>query len=392
MVRTRSTARGSEAGGLTARESGGRWSRGRGVPALIAWLLTTGLLATAQPASAVGLDQAVGSSSSALFGVAAISASNVWAVGSVSLFSEVKNKTLIMHWNGKTWSQVASPGPVSGNATLSAVAAVSARDLWAVGGRDNQVLILHWDGKAWKQVASPKLAGGGQLDGVAAISATDIWAVGAMSAKGTQPVIEHWNGKSWRRVAAPAVHGGSTLVAVAVASTSSIWAVGDNIGHNGSPLIEHWNGATWQVQRSPSPATGALIGVAVTSAKNAWAVSGIADGIADKTLIERWNGSMWKVQHSASPKSGGAILTGVAAASAKNAWAVGVDTDFGFSLGTVIEHWNGKSWSLQHSPVTGGELTAVAVKAGQAWAVGSTGSKAIIERWTGHAWRGFVVK
>ncbi len=63
-----------------------------------------------------------------------------------------------------------------------------------------------------------------------------------------------------------------------------------------------------------------------------------------------------------------------------------------FSFETVIEHWNGKSWSLEHSPIRDGNLNAVAAKGGQAWAVGGTGNQAIIERWTGHAWRGFLVK
>ena len=40
-----------------------------------------------------------------LFGVAATSASNAWAVGTSS------GKTLIVHWNGASWTQVASPSP-----------------------------------------------------------------------------------------------------------------------------------------------------------------------------------------------------------------------------------------------------------------------------------------
>ncbi len=63
-----------------------------------------------------------------------------------------------------------------------------------------------------------------------------------------------------------------------------------------------------------------------------------------------------------------------------------------FSFETVIEHWNGRSWTLAHSPITDGNLNAIAVKDGTAWAVGGDGNHAIIERWTGKAWRGFLFK
>jgi hypothetical protein len=40
--------------------------------------------------------------------------------------------SLILHWNGTKWAQVASPSPGSGS-SLYAVAASSASDIWAVG-------------------------------------------------------------------------------------------------------------------------------------------------------------------------------------------------------------------------------------------------------------------
>jgi len=64
--------------------------------------------------------------------------------------------TLILHWNGNAWSQVASPKVLAGTAgQLSAITVVSATDAWAVGvtgsvgsGKDH-TLLLHWNGKAW---------------------------------------------------------------------------------------------------------------------------------------------------------------------------------------------------------------------------------------------------
>src|SRR5438270_11754958 len=44
-----------------------------------------------------------------LSGVAAVSASNIWAVGSYYAGSVKAGQTLIEHWNGTSWSVVKSP-------------------------------------------------------------------------------------------------------------------------------------------------------------------------------------------------------------------------------------------------------------------------------------------
>jgi hypothetical protein len=98
-----------------------------------------------------------------------------------------------------------SPGTYD---SLAGVAAISARNAWAVGftsSTGTQALIVHWDGSAWTQVPSPALAGGG-LSGVAATPARNVWAVGAaLGGSGYyQTLIEHWNGRTWKRVPSPA--------------------------------------------------------------------------------------------------------------------------------------------------------------------------------------------
>jgi hypothetical protein len=61
-----------------------------------------------------------------LDGVAAISAGDAWAVGSSRPADN--SKTLTGHWNGRKWTRVTSPKPVSGS--LEAVTATSA-DTWS---------------------------------------------------------------------------------------------------------------------------------------------------------------------------------------------------------------------------------------------------------------------
>src|SRR5689334_2303673 len=110
--------------------------------------------------------------------------------------------------------------PVSG--FLTAVAATSARNAWAVGGtNDGKTLIGHWNATAWKRVPSPSPPGA-QLHGVAATSATNAWAVGQTN---TGILILHWNGTAWKREPSPAAAGG-ILFGVAATTARNAWAVG----------------------------------------------------------------------------------------------------------------------------------------------------------------------
>src|SRR6266700_2423815 len=63
-----------------------------------------------------------------------------------------------------------SPGPAASFSTsgeLSGVAATSATNAWAIGATGTgQTLIVHWNGKTWTRVPSP----GGAFHGVAATS------------------------------------------------------------------------------------------------------------------------------------------------------------------------------------------------------------------------------
>ena len=96
-----------------------------------------------------------------LSGVAAVSANDVWAVGYYDNGSGA-SQTLVEHWNGTAWSVVPSPNAGTSYNYLNGVAAVSASDVWAVGyygigGSTNQTLVEHWDGTAWSVVSSPNV-------------------------------------------------------------------------------------------------------------------------------------------------------------------------------------------------------------------------------------------
>jgi hypothetical protein len=56
--------------------------------------------------------------------------------------TSVHQFTWPLHWNGRTWKQVPSPNPGEVN-ELAGAAAVTASNIWAVGDSDSLVLIAH---------------------------------------------------------------------------------------------------------------------------------------------------------------------------------------------------------------------------------------------------------
>jgi len=222
-----------------------------------------------------------GHDNSALNGVAATSAKNAWAVGDYT--PGTATLTLIEHWDGTAWRQLPTPDPSSTGNVLHGIAATSAKNAWAVGWITNsqgaaQTLILHWNGSSWSRSRSQNPGGSANnnfLQAVAAASASDAWAVGNAYTTGfAQPLIEHWNGTAWESVPAPSPSPAMPgfLTGVTVISARDAWAVGSYGFADQHTLIEHWNGSAWHQVRSPSPGLSAvLIGVA-SFRTSLWAV------------------------------------------------------------------------------------------------------------------------
>jgi hypothetical protein len=302
------------------------------------------------------------------------------------------------------WTAVPSPNATSGNNVLAGVSSVSAGDVWAVGQAEDangngQALIEHWNGTAWSVVPNPTILES-NLRGVAAVSAADVWAVGSSltRASGQQALIEHWNGVRWTRVKSPVTGPGTVLNAVTVVSRTNIWAVGEFLagGATAQTLTEHWDGSAWSVVPSPDAGTqnNLLIGVAAVSSTDVWAVGDFLNASnVFQTLTENWNGSSWTIVPSPSQPGTEAGLNAVATASdGRYIWAVGESGSH-----PLIEQWNGTSWVVVHSPTRAGTganiLSGIAIVNGsEAWAVGqsqdvNTGaSSTLIEQWNGVSW------
>ncbi len=101
------------------------------VAAVLIPLLLTTAVAQAQAAPWTVVKSPSPGAGNGLFGAAIISATDIWAVGSV--ISSGVEQTLIEQWNGTSWSVVSSPNPSSSLNLLDGAAAdPSSGQAWAV--------------------------------------------------------------------------------------------------------------------------------------------------------------------------------------------------------------------------------------------------------------------
>jgi hypothetical protein len=233
----------------------------------------------------------LGSNANILHDVDALSSTDAWAVGLGDSTSLSSGHTLILHWNGRRWSVVPSPNTGSGFAELNGVAALSPTDVWAVGSRQGHTLVEHWNGGSWQIVPSPDGARAtSRLLGVAAVSPDDVWAVGSTAGSTSSDVlVEHWNGEAWTTVTAPdGAMPQSALTDVVALSATSVVAVGftlDPLLVNNRTLTEYFDGGSWRVIPSPNPSPeyNTTVGVGGLAGGDTWAV-GAAD---EDTLVLR---------------------------------------------------------------------------------------------------------
>jgi hypothetical protein len=257
----------------------------------------------------------------------------------------------------------------------------------------------------WSVIGSPN-PGSGQngFSGVTCATAVDCWAVGSYgNIGGTNPgtLIEKWDGNSWSVVSSPNTSPTQSngLDDVTCVSASDCWAVG--IYHDGSfghTLIERWDGATWSIVASPNTSatqTNVLESVACTSTNACWAVGYYYNGSFDQTLIEKWDGVSWSIV--SSPNNGTTRsndLSDVTCASANNCWAVG-SYSAGSFYQTLILSWDGVAWISRSAPnlAYSSEFSGVTcVSDNDCWAVGGgqpsavVASRTLIARWQGGLW------
>ena len=163
----------------------------------------------------------------------ASSATNVWA------FTQEFGISRALRWNGQRWTVMRSFSRAIGGAVV-----LSSSDVWVFGTPELPGVDLgawHYNGRTWSQVAS-----GHGLEGGSGQSASDIWAFDGAD-------VAHWNGSAWSRTSVAALLPAQqqlndpALTGIYEQSRHSVYAIANGRQEDeGGPLvILHWNGSAW---------------------------------------------------------------------------------------------------------------------------------------------------
>jgi hypothetical protein len=200
--------------------------------------------------------------------------------------------------------------------------------------------------------------------------------------------------------------GDNSFGSISASAPNDVWTVGNFLPDdpNANPdatlsLAAHYNGTSWSITPTPNagPNFNTLFGVA-TTAGQAWAVGVRQDAnFQDRALVEHWDGTSWQIVDVPQPGAGGDMFFSASAWSPSDVWAVGqqqVSEDGPFS--TLVEHWDGHSWSVVPAPNPGSSGNSfygvLAQEPGNVWAVGQQNGtegpdQPLIETWDGAQWQ-----
>jgi hypothetical protein len=295
----------------------------------------------------------VADTSTTLLGVAAVTASQGWAVGGVG-DPEAPTAVAMQRWDGTEWTLAEAPSPGSFINELRAVDASGPSDVWAVGrassGFGDEPLVLHYDGETWADLELPDGIDG-ILNDVAAISPTDVWAVGFVgdpAASLERALVLHWDGVAWAEVEVRRAIGGgkAALTGIGWVSPTDLWVVGY---HHFVPLVLRFDGAAWS--RSETEVRGDLLAVEPFATGEVWGIG---------TPIQRFDGETWIEASVARPD--GLTLVDGAAVGGRDIWAVGTRSNEDDPVTRIaVYRYSGRRWvPVNGPPVAGSDaLTAV---------------------------------
>ena len=309
---------------------------------------------------------------SAFTGISCLSANDCISAGTSSRVNLSGSRTYVQVWNGSQWlaepsANEEAEAPYNDN-NLNAVSCTSSNFCMAVGTYSgggyeaiDQTLAETWNGTEWSILSTPDAGTNSNniLYGVSCTSPSFCVAVGYDPANVESAMIEMWDGSSWTLEPSSGPNGGVLNGVTCLGSTGSdCVAVGDIPTSSGSSetLIMSWDGTSWSVGSSPNPDTGfnTLNGVSCTGPSDCLA-AGFANNINTSpydTLIETWNGSSWSVTQSNSGTAD-AQLDGISCSSSDastGCLAVGHILGGADTTTPYAELWDGSVWSAVSIP------------------------------------------
>lgn len=285
-------------------------------------------------------------------GLAAVDRNDVWEFGDPTMgYGSPELPARARHWNGSAWATV----PMPGTGFYAGGAAISATDVWAVG----PIGFSHWDGQAWTLTHGP-FTGHRVPITVSAAGPHDVWATGTRLFGGAQNAggddLYHFDGSTWSVVTVPPpATGYDTINGIQALATNDVWAVGqhDSSSYNEyeSAIIKHWDGATWHdvVSDFSDPGHPYRLMAVGGVADDLW-LAGIDFNHSGEFLLEHWDGTTVTRVNSGLPPELPSEPTSISRHSRSDAWMAGVayryDSNAGGYLSYVAAaHWDGSKWT-----------------------------------------------
>jgi hypothetical protein len=198
-----------------------------------------------------------GKASQTVVAAGASSARNAWA------FADKGARSQAFRWNGTSWTKKRSF-----TRSIGGTVVLSRHDVWVFGepfAPGSGLGARHYNGHRWRRVRS-----GHGLTAGSALSARSIWAVGGKK-------VAHWNGHRWSRTSVASILPPNSqfchpsVTDIYARSARSVWAVGAGNcqDERGPLLLLHFNGRHWRLVQN-RPSFGAPTGVAPDGNSRLW--------------------------------------------------------------------------------------------------------------------------
>ncbi len=189
-----------------------------------------------------------------LYGISCVSSSSCWAAGTTCVascgLSSEDDESIFVEYNGTSWSfgsQVAESTTIYYG--ILGVSCATSSLCYAVGyirspnsGGTDQSLMMQWNGTTWSISANPAsevTSSAYVLIDDSCLTAASCWAVGYETTTGyAQPLEMYWDGSTWYIVAAPSgvsATGNYYVHEPFCVSASYCWEVGDTAA--GAPFV-----------------------------------------------------------------------------------------------------------------------------------------------------------
>ncbi len=191
-----------------------------------------------------------------IYDATALTADDMWAVGVYGGDSGSMERTFTFHCSRAGCTSVTSPNGGVGNNGLEGVAAVSSTDVYAVGystvTTDTMArvpLTLHWDGVGWSVLPTPLMPPGAAdyaFHDLSMVSSHNLWAFGYTynpAIMQGQTYAAHFDGSAWTNFGPPNLGSSNVFYGGDIVGPDDVWAVGNYANGSGAArtLIEHYS-------------------------------------------------------------------------------------------------------------------------------------------------------